>query len=104
MFERVVAAIKDRPKGTALVVAGELDTELEDPENNRRGTEIAAAMTAAGVEDMMAHFLAQNLQMGTGETDVEHGARGQGRTVTDGLSSRDRPKSIYECVRLGPTS
>ena len=49
MFEHVVAALKDRPKGTALVVAGDLDTELGDPENNRRGTEIAASMTAAGV-------------------------------------------------------
>ena len=31
--------------------------DLEDPETDRRGTEIAAAMTAAGVEDMTAHFL-----------------------------------------------
>ena len=29
-------------------------------------------------------------QVGKGEKDVEHGARGQGREVTDGLSSRDR--------------
>ena len=32
--------------------------------------------------------------MGTGETDVEHGPRGQGRPVTDGLYPRDRPKSL----------
>ena len=56
-IERVVGALKERPKGTALVVVGDLNTALEDPENDRRGTEIALAMTAAGVEDMTAHFL-----------------------------------------------
>ena len=54
-IERVVAALRDRPKGTALVVAAGLNTYLEDSENDRRGTEIAAAMTVAGVENMMAH-------------------------------------------------
>ena len=63
-IERVVAAIRDRPKGTALVVAGDLNTDLEDSENDRRGTEIAAAMTAAGVEDMMAHFLPRRRRWG----------------------------------------
>ena len=37
-------------------MVGGLNTDLEDSENDRRGTEIAAAMTAAGVEDMTAHF------------------------------------------------
>ena len=37
-IERVVAALRDKPKGTALVVAGGLNTDLEDSENNRRGT------------------------------------------------------------------
>ena len=54
-IDRVVAALRDRPKGTALVVAGDLNMDLEDSENDRRGTEIAAAMTATGVEDMTAH-------------------------------------------------
>ena len=45
MIERVVATLRDRPKGTALVVAGGLNTDLEDTENDRRGTEIAEAMT-----------------------------------------------------------
>ena len=56
-IERVVAALRDRPKGTALVVEGELNTDLEDSENDWRGTEIAAAMIASGVEDTTAHFL-----------------------------------------------
>ena len=39
-------------------------------------------------------FSTAEAHMGKGETDMEHGARGQGRTVTDGLSSRDRLKSL----------
>ena len=30
-IERVIAALKDRPKGTALVVVWDLNTALEDP-------------------------------------------------------------------------
>ena len=56
-IESVVAALKERPKGTALVVVGDLNTALDDPENNRRGTEIAAALIEAGLEDMTVHFL-----------------------------------------------
>ena len=38
-------------------MAGDLNTDLEDSESNRRGSEIVAAMTEAGVENMTAHFL-----------------------------------------------
>ena len=48
-IERVVTALGDQPKDTALIVAGDLNTDLGDAENNRRGSEIAAAMTEAGV-------------------------------------------------------
>ena len=63
-IERVVAVLMDRPKGTALVVAGNLNTNLEDAVNYQRGTEITAAMTEAGVEDMMAHFLPRKRRWG----------------------------------------
>ena len=56
-IERVVTALGDQPRGTAFLVAGDLNTYLGDTENDRRGSEITAAMTEAGVEDMMAHFL-----------------------------------------------
>ena len=63
-IESVVAALKERPKGTALVVAGGLNTALDDPENDRRGTEIAAALAEAGLEDMTAHFLPRRQRWG----------------------------------------
>ena len=56
-IEHVVTALGDIPKGTALIVAGGLNTDLEESESDRRGTEIAAAMMAAGLEDMMAYLL-----------------------------------------------
>ena len=63
-IERVVAALRYIPKGTILVVAGYLNTYLEDSENYWRGTDIAAAMTASGVEDMTAHFLPRRRKWG----------------------------------------
>ena len=44
-IERVVTALGDKPKGTALVVAGDLNTDLGEVECDRRGTEISAAIT-----------------------------------------------------------
>ena len=47
----------DQPRGTALLVAGDLNMDLGATDNDRRGSEIAAALKEAGVEDMSAHFL-----------------------------------------------
>ena len=57
MIESVVAALKEQPRGAALLVAGDFNTTLTDPENERRGTEIAVALAEEGIEDMVAHFL-----------------------------------------------
>ena len=54
-IERVVTALGDQPKGTALVVAGDLNTNMGEVECDRRGAEISAAITEAGLEDMAAH-------------------------------------------------
>ena len=37
-IESAVNALKERPQGTALMVAGGLNTTLSDPENEGRGT------------------------------------------------------------------
>ena len=63
-IERVVTALGDRPKGTTLIVTGDLNTDLGDAESDRRGSDIAAAMTEAGVEDTMAHFLQRKRKWG----------------------------------------
>ena len=56
-IDRVVTAMGDQPRGTALLVAEDLNTDLGATDNDRRRSDIAAAMTEAGVEDMLAHFL-----------------------------------------------
>ena len=45
-------------------MAEDLNTDLGDTENDRRGWDIAAAMTEAGVKDMTAHFLPRKRKWG----------------------------------------
>ena len=56
-IDQVVTALGDQPRGTALVVAGYFNTVLGETASDGRGTEIAEALTEAGVEDMTANFL-----------------------------------------------
>ena len=56
-IERFVEALKERPKGAELLVAGDMNTNLADPEGDRRGEDIAEALVTEGLEDMSAHFL-----------------------------------------------
>ena len=63
-IEQVVTALGDQPRGTALIVAGDLNTDLGDMACDGRGTEIAAAITEAGLEDMTAHFLPRKREWG----------------------------------------
>ena len=63
-IDRVVTALGDQPKGTALIVAGDLNTDLGEMECDRRGAEISAALTEAGLEDMTAHFLPRKRRWG----------------------------------------
>ena len=63
-IERVVTALGDQPRGTALIVAGDLNTDLGDMECDGRGAEIAAAITEAGLEDIAAHFLPRKRKWG----------------------------------------
>ena len=56
-IEIVVAALKDRPRGAELLVTGDFNVNLSEPEGDRRGEDIAADMATEGLEDMSAHFL-----------------------------------------------
>ena len=56
-IESVVAALKERPRGAALLVVGDLNTMLTEPEKERRGTDIAAALVEEGLKNMATHFL-----------------------------------------------
>ena len=57
MIESVVAALKERPRGAVLLVTGDFNANLSEPEGDRRGEDIVAAMSTEGLGDMLAHFL-----------------------------------------------
>ena len=56
-IDSVVAALKERPKGAELLVAGYLNINLSEPEDDRRGEDITSAMAMEGLEDMSEQFL-----------------------------------------------
>ena len=49
-IERVVTALGDHPRGTALIVAGDLNTDLGYMSCDVRGSEMAAAIAEAGLK------------------------------------------------------
>ena len=56
-IESVVTALKERPRGAELLVAGYFNTKILEPEGDRSGAEIAATLATEGLKDMSAHFL-----------------------------------------------
>ena len=56
-IDSVVARLKERPMGAELLVAGDFNANLAEPEGDQRGEDIAAAMATEGLEDMLSHFL-----------------------------------------------
>ena len=63
-IERVVSALKERPRGAALLVAEDLNTMLTEKENDRRETDIAEALTEEGPEDTTTLFLPHQRKWG----------------------------------------
>ena len=57
MIERVVEALRKRPKGAELLVAGDMNANLADPEGDSRGDDIADALATEIMEDISEHFL-----------------------------------------------
>ena len=98
-IERVVTALGNQPRGTALVVAGDLNTDLGDMECDMRGTEIAAAITEAGLEDMAAHFLSRKRKWGREQRTWAMVRGGKAvRSRTDYILGTDR--SLFKKVAV----
>ena len=56
-IERVVKALRERPKGAELLVAGKLNINFAETEGDRREEDIVATLATEGLEEMAAHFL-----------------------------------------------
>ena len=57
IVEDITAAIRARTYGAELLVSGDLNVNITEPEGTPRGEAIADELTAAGLEDMGMHFL-----------------------------------------------
>ena len=58
-MERVIKAIRIRPRGAELLVAVYFNVDLATPEGGRRAEDIARTLATEGLEDMARHFLPQ---------------------------------------------
>ena len=58
-MERVVEALRSRPKGAELLVVGDLNVNLAAPERDKRAEDIAVTLATEGLEDMSQHSLPQ---------------------------------------------
>ena len=56
-MERVIKAIRSRPRGSELLVAGDFNVYLATLEGDRRAEDIATRLATEGLEDMERHFL-----------------------------------------------
>ena len=56
-MERVVEALRSRPRGAELMVAGGHNTNFAASEGDRRAEDIVATIATEGLEDMVQHFL-----------------------------------------------
>ena len=57
IIEDVIVAISQRPRGAALLVVGNFNTNLAAPEVRERYEGIVVAMEEEGLEDTSGHFL-----------------------------------------------
>ena len=56
-IESVVVALKERPRGAKMLLAGDFNVNLSEPEGDLRGEDIAEAMVTEGLKDISEHFL-----------------------------------------------
>ena len=56
-MERIIEAIRSRPRVVELMVEGDFNVDLATPEGGRRAEAIAMSLATEGLEDMARHFL-----------------------------------------------
>ena len=58
-MERVVEAIWRKPRGAEVMVAGDFNEDIAEPEGDQQAEDIATDIATAGLEDMAWHFVPQ---------------------------------------------
>ena len=59
-MERVIEALRSRPRGAELLVTGDFNVNLTTPEGDRRAEDIAKTLAKEGLKDTEKHFLPRN--------------------------------------------
>ena len=89
-METVVKAIRRRPPGAELLVAGDLNADILAPEK-RRAESIATDLVTEGLEDMAQHFMPRGSRWSQDRRTWEMRRRGQVvRSRTDYITGTDR--------------
>ena len=63
-MERVVEAIRRKPRGAELLVTGDFSVNIAAPEGDRRAEDIATEVATAGLADIARHFLPREKRWG----------------------------------------
>ena len=98
-METVVKAIRRRPPGAELLVAGDLIADILAPEG-RRAERIATDLATEGLEDMAQHFMPRQSGWCRDRRTWEMRRRGQVvRSRTDYITGTDRRLFLNVAVR-----
>ena len=90
-METVIAAIGRKPPGADLMVAGDFNVDIMEPEGNRRVENIATDLETAGLEDMAQHFMPRRRQWNRDRRTWDMRRKGQVvRSRTDYILGTDR--------------
>ena len=88
-IERVVTALGDQPRGTALVVAGDFNTDLGGDGDRRERNRDCGGTDGSGIGVHDGALPPKEETMGEGTPGVEHGKGREGDKVSDGLPPGD---------------
>ena len=97
-IERVVKALRERPKRAELMVAGDLNINLVAPEGGGyRGntSKVGTGGHGRALPPAMAPMV-------PGREDVVHAPKGKGGVVPDRIYPGDGPPSLWECYHPRP--
>ena len=85
---------QELPWGAELLVAGNFNINLSDPEGDRRGGEIAATLVTEGLKDIFGALPPAPALMVLVQKEVEHNPDGEVGEFLDGLHPRDGLPSL----------
>ena len=88
-IDGVIVAISQQLRGTTLLVAGDLNTDLAAPEGRTQDEDISESIAASGLEDMSRHFLPPKMWLKDGKAWCMHWGGRELRSRTNYILGTD---------------